>query len=76
AGLRGRAVLEHQHTPDHYARGLLDVVRQIDTLHARRQAIDLSRMAARTLLEMTDIGGVALCADQVAAAVAGLTRRR
>ena len=75
AGLRGRAILEQQHTPAGYAASLLTVVGQIGALHARRQAIDLSRTAARLLLDMTEVAGIALCADQVAAAVAGLTRK-
>ena len=75
AGLRGRAVLEQQHTPAGYAAGLLNVAEQIGALHARRQAIDLSRTAARLLLDMTEVAGIALCADAVAAAVAGLTQR-
>ncbi len=73
AGLRGRALLEERHTPARYAEALLDVVGQIATLHARRQAIDLSRRAAQVLLELTDVEGVALSAGHVAAAVAGLT---
>ncbi len=76
AGQRGRALLQEQHTPAGYASGLLDLVGQAEALHARREAIDLSRLAATALLGMTDAAGIALCAGQVAAAVDGLTRRR
>jgi glycosyltransferase involved in cell wall biosynthesis len=75
AGQRGRALLEQRHTPAGYAEALVGVVGQIAALHARRQAIDLSRRAAQVLLELTDVEGVALSASQVAAAVAGLTFR-
>ena len=76
AGQRGRAIVEALHTPALYARRLLDIVTQIGALHARRHAIDLSHRAAQLLLEMTDVGGVALCAEQVGAAVAELTGRQ
>ena len=75
AGQRGREIVEQGHAPELYARGLLEIVAQIGTLHARRGAIDLSRRAANLLLEMTDVGGIALCAEQVGAAVADLTGR-
>ena len=75
AGQRGRALLEQQHAPAGYARGLLDLVGQMPALHARREAIDLSRLAAAALLGLTDAAGIALCAGQVAAAVDELTRR-
>ncbi len=74
AGLRGRAVLEQAHAPARYAEGLLDLVGQASALHGRRAAIDLSRRAARALLDLTDAGGIALCAEPVATAVGALTR--
>ncbi len=76
AGQRSRALLEEQHAPAGYAHGLLDLAGQMPALHARREAIDLSRLAATALLGLTDAAGIALCASQVAAAVDGLTRRR
>ena len=75
AGQRGRAVVEAAHDPGLYAAGLLDIVSRSSVLHARRGAIDLSRRAAQSLLEMTEVAGVALCAERVAAAVESLSGR-
>ena len=74
-GQRGRAVLEQRHDPLLYADGLLEIVGRAAALHARRLAVDLSRRAARALLDVTDAGGIALCAERVAEAVGDLTRR-
>ena len=76
AGLRGRALLEQHHTPAGYARGLLRIVEQADRLHARRQAIELSRRAARAMLEWSDAGAALSCIDPVAAAIAALAAGR
>jgi glycosyltransferase involved in cell wall biosynthesis len=73
-GGRGRAIVEAKHDPALYARGLLDIVSGIGSLHARRAAIDLSHRSAQLLFDAVDVGGVALCAEQVADAVAGLIR--
>ena len=73
AGRRGRAVLEAEHTPERYARGLLDVVAQAPALHARRAAVEMSRRAARAMLGLAGTEGIALCAAQAAAAAAALT---
>jgi glycosyltransferase involved in cell wall biosynthesis len=73
-GGRGRAIVEAKHDPALYARGLLDIVSGIGSLHARRAAIDLSHRSAQLLFDAVDVGGVALCAEQVADAVAGLVR--
>ena len=73
AGKRGREIVTAQHTPELYARGLLDIVAQVPGLHARREAIDLSRKATQMLIEATGVEGVALCADQLAEAVSGLS---
>jgi glycosyltransferase involved in cell wall biosynthesis len=75
AGLRGRAVLEADHTPERYATGLLDIIAQSPTLHSRRNAIALSRHVATEMLAMAGAGGLALCADDIATAVAGLAKR-
>ncbi len=74
-GRRGRAIVEAEHAPARYAQGLMEIVAQCPALHARRAAIDLSRQAARSLLDIADMGGVALCAEQVALAVEGLSGR-
>ncbi len=73
AGRRGRAVLEAEHTPERYARGLLDVAAQAPALHARRAAVELSRRAARAMLGLAGTEGIALCAAEAAAAAASLT---
>ena len=73
-GQRGRAVLERHHAPLLYADGLLDIVGRAAALQARRLAIDLSRRVAQALLDVTDAGGIALCAERVAEAVGDLTR--
>ena len=73
AGQRGRAIVAAQHTPERYARDLLEVVAQVPALHARRAAIDLSRKAVRTLLALSDEGGVALSADYLGTAIGGLS---
>ncbi len=67
--------MAQQHTPEGYARGLLDIVAQAPALHARREAIDLSRKAAGLLMDMAGVGGVSLCADHVGEAVRGLSSR-
>jgi glycosyltransferase involved in cell wall biosynthesis len=72
AGLRGRTLLEQQHTPARYAEGLLGIVAQCARLHARRNAIALSRRAVDALLDAAGLGGIALCAEDVAAAVSSL----
>ena len=74
AGLRGRFILRQHHTPSIYATGLLEVVGQMDALHARRHALELSRKAARTALEMTDEAGVSFLAEGVARAITALTQ--
>ena len=74
AGQRGRALVEVLHDPASYARGLLDIVAGLGALHARRQAIDLSHRAAQGLFHAAGMAGVALAAEQVAAAIAGLGR--
>ena len=73
AGARGRQIAASRHTPELYARALLDIVAQAPALHARREAIDLSRLAARTLMDMAGVGGVALCAERIGDAVSGLS---
>lgn len=73
AGARGRAVLVERHDPTRYAAALLSAMAQIDTLHARHQAIGLSRTAAAHLLDMTGVAGVELGAGQVADAISALT---
>ncbi len=72
AGRRGRAVLETEHTPEHYARGLLEVAAQLPALHTRRVALDASRRAARAMVGLAGPEGVALCAAAAARAVAAL----
>ena len=74
AGLRGREALLTRHSPAFYAEGLLEIARQAPVLHARRQAIAMSRMAAHRLMELTDFTGLAACADPVAQAVQALTQ--
>jgi glycosyltransferase involved in cell wall biosynthesis len=76
AGLRGRAILQEQHTPAAYAAGLLQIARQAPALHGRRQAIALSRTAAHLLMEMAELSGIGACADRVAEAVTALTQPR
>ncbi len=71
-GLRGRAVVVQQHTPEGYARGLLDIVAQVPALHARRAAFGLSRRATQALLALSGTRGVALGAEAVAEALGGL----
>ena len=75
AGARGRAIVTSRHAPDLYARGLLDIVAQAPALHARRTAVDLSRKAAQLLMDMSDVGGVSLCADRLGEAVRALSSR-
>ena len=74
AGLRGREILLDQHTPAAYAQALVQIAQQGPTLHARRQAVDLSRTAVHGLMEMTDAAGISACADPIARAVQALTR--
>lgn len=73
AGLQGRAVLLRRHSPEAYARGLLEIGRQSSRLHARRQAVSMSRFASHALMEMTNLAGVGSCADPVAEAIRSLT---
>ena len=75
AGLRGRETLLEHHAPAAYARGLLEIARQAPMLHARRQAIAMSRVAVHGLMEMTDVAGIVACADPVARAVRALTQK-
>jgi glycosyltransferase involved in cell wall biosynthesis len=75
AGLRGRDVVLQHHAPATYAQGLVEIAHQAKALHARRQAISLSHVAARKLLDMADLAGVGLAADPIAEAVYALTRR-
>ena len=72
AGRRGRAVLEAEHTPERYARGLLELALQTPALHAKRASLDLARHSARTMLGLAGVEGVALCAAEAAAAAAAL----
>jgi glycosyltransferase involved in cell wall biosynthesis len=76
AGLRGREVLLERHAPVVYAEALVAIARQAPALHARRQAIAMSRIAAHGLMEMTDLAGMTACADPVAQAVRALTQKR
>ena len=75
AGLRGRAMLEEQHDPAAYAHGLLNIVHQIDSLHARHAALELSRRAAQTMPCAGDPAAIALSIGQIATAISDLTRR-
>ena len=76
AGEYGREVVLRCHTPEAYAQGLLEIACQAPALHARRQAISLSRTAALALMQATDYAGLDLCADAVADAVWALTTPR
>jgi glycosyltransferase involved in cell wall biosynthesis len=76
AGLRGRQVLLERHTPADYARGLLAIARELPILHARREGVAMSRMAANGLMAIADFAGIGLCADRVAEAVRALTQPR
>lgn len=69
AGRRGRQVLEERHDPARYAEGLLDIVGQSPSLHARRAGIDLARTAATKLLEAADAPSAAFVAPTVAAEI-------
>ena len=73
AGERGREILRTQHSPAVYAGHLVAIAAQAKALHARRQAVSLSHVAAQTLLEIGDIPGIHLCAERIAAAVHDLT---
>ncbi len=72
AGRRGRAILEADHTPEGYARGLLEIAMQTPAFHAKRAALELSRRSARAMLGLAGVEGVALCAAEAAAAAAAL----
>jgi glycosyltransferase involved in cell wall biosynthesis len=74
AGRRGRELLLLHHAPVTYAQGLVSIAQQVKALHARRQAISLSHVAARKLLDLADLAGISLCADPVAEAVQALTQ--
>jgi glycosyltransferase involved in cell wall biosynthesis len=74
AGQRGREILLARHAPAAYAGGLMKIARQAKALHARRQAISLSHVAAHKLLDIADLAGIGLCADSVAEAVHALTQ--
>jgi glycosyltransferase involved in cell wall biosynthesis len=49
AGARGRAIVEVEHTPRHYALRLIEIVGRLPGLHARRAGLDLSRRAAEAM---------------------------
>ena len=51
-------MLEEQHDPAAYAHGLLSIVHQIDSLHARHAALELSRRAAQTMLGSGDSAAI------------------
>ena len=72
AGRRGRALLEAEHTPELYARGLLEIAQQTPAFHAQRAALDLARRSTRVMLGLAGVEGVALCAAETAAASAAL----
>ena len=74
AGLRGREILLEQHAPAAYAQGLLDIASQAPALHARRQAIAMSRNAAHALMEIGSLAAIDTCADHVATAIRALTQ--
>jgi glycosyltransferase involved in cell wall biosynthesis len=76
AGLRGREALLEAHSPAAYAQSLMEIALQVPSLHARRQAIALSRIAVHGLMELTDLAGITAFADPVAQAVRALTQRR
>jgi glycosyltransferase involved in cell wall biosynthesis len=76
AGLRGREILLEQHAPAAYAQALLAIAQQAPALHARRQAIAMSRIAANGLMELTGVAGITACAEPVAQAVRALTQTR
>ena len=71
AGLRGRAIVERQHTPEGYARGLLEIVARMPALHVRHAAFGLSRLAARELMGLSGVRGAALGAEAVGSALGG-----
>jgi glycosyltransferase involved in cell wall biosynthesis len=76
AGLRGREALLEQHSPAAYAQALVAIAQQAPLLHARRQAIAMSRVAVHGLMELTDLEGITACAEPVAQAVRALTQTR
>ncbi len=76
AGLRGRELLLERHTPGRYAEGLLQIAGLTGLLHARCEAISLSRVAAQALMGMVELDAIAGCADPVAEAIHALTSVR
>ena len=73
AGLRGRELVAERHAPARYAEGLVQIAGLTGRLHARCEAISLSRAAAQALMGMVDLDGIAGCADPVAEAIHSLT---
>jgi hypothetical protein len=69
-------VLLEQHAPPAYAQALVEIAQQAPAMHARRQAIAMSRVAVRGLAELTGLAGITVCADPVARAVQALTQKR
>ncbi|CAH2603967.1 conserved protein of unknown function [Rhodovastum atsumiense] len=73
AGRRGREVLERLHSPAAYAAGLVQAARESMAGHARRQAIDLARVAVGHMMDIQGGPPWPVLQDSVARAIVALT---